>query len=55
MLCCLIAKTRGEGRTGDFGIGDESDCLKIRKMIGLIPENVGLYGSLSVYRNRRRS
>jgi ABC-2 type transport system ATP-binding protein len=51
MLCCLIAKTSGEGRIGDYGIGDESDCLKIRKMIGLIPENVGLYGSLSIYRN----
>jgi len=51
MLCCLIAKTGGEGRIGDYQIGTENDCLKIRKIIGLIPENVGLYGSLSVYRN----
>jgi ABC-2 type transport system ATP-binding protein len=51
MLCCLIAKTGGEGRIADYQIGTEKDCLKIRKMIGLIPENVGLYGSLSVYRN----
>jgi ABC-2 type transport system ATP-binding protein len=51
MLCCLISKTSGEGRIADYQIGDESDCLKIRKMIGLIPESVGLYGSLSVYRN----
>jgi ABC-2 type transport system ATP-binding protein len=51
MLCCLIAKTGGEGRIGQYHIGDEADCLKIRRMIGLIPENVGLYGSLSIYRN----
>ncbi len=51
MLCCLIAKTSGEGRIAEYEIGNGSDCLKIRKMIGLIPENVGLYGSLSVYRN----
>ncbi len=51
MLCCLIGKTSGEGRIADYQIGTEADCLKIRKMIGLIPENVGLYGSLSVYRN----
>jgi ABC-2 type transport system ATP-binding protein len=51
MLCCLISKTSGEGRIADYEIGTESDCLKIRKMIGLIPENVGLYGSLSIYRN----
>jgi ABC-2 type transport system ATP-binding protein len=51
MLCCLIAKTGGEGRIGEYHIGDEADCLKIRRMIGLIPENVGLYGSLSIYRN----
>jgi ABC-2 type transport system ATP-binding protein len=51
MLCCLISKTSGEGRIADYQIGTEKDCLKIRKMIGLIPENVGLYGSLSIYRN----
>jgi ABC-2 type transport system ATP-binding protein len=51
MLCCLIARTSGEGRIAGHEIGNEADCLKIRKMIGLIPESVGLYGSLSVYRN----
>jgi ABC-2 type transport system ATP-binding protein len=51
MLCCLISKTSGQGRIGEYQIGEEPDCLKIRKMIGLIPENVGLYGSLSIYRN----
>jgi ABC-2 type transport system ATP-binding protein len=51
MLCCLIAKTSGEARIAGYQIGNESDCLKIRKLIGLIPESVGLYGSLSIYRN----
>jgi ABC-2 type transport system ATP-binding protein len=51
MLCCLISKTSGEGRIAGYQIGNEPDCLKIRKIIGLIPENVGLYGSLSIYRN----
>jgi ABC-2 type transport system ATP-binding protein len=51
MLCCLIAKTGGEGRIAGLDISDEADSLKIRRMIGLIPENVGLYGELSAYRN----
>ncbi len=51
MLCCLIGKTSGEGRIAGHEIGNESECLKIRKLIGLIPENVGLHGSLSIYRN----
>ncbi|MGE5533007.1 MAG: ABC transporter ATP-binding protein [Bacillota bacterium] len=51
MLCCLIGKTSGEARIGDYTIDKESDCLKIRKMVGLLPENVGLYESLSAYQN----
>jgi ABC-2 type transport system ATP-binding protein len=51
MLCCLISKTEGKARIGDFEVGQEADCLNIRKMVGLLPENVGLYDSLSAYRN----
>jgi ABC-2 type transport system ATP-binding protein len=51
MLCCLIAKTSGRARIGDFEVEREEDCLKIRKRVGLLPENVGLYDSLSAYRN----
>ncbi len=51
MLCCLIGKTSGTARIGDHPIESEEDCLAIRKMIGLLPENVGLYDSLSAYRN----
>ncbi len=51
MLCCLISKTSGEARIGGYRVGNEADSLKIRKMIGLVPDNVGLYESLSAYRN----
>lgn len=51
MLCCLIGKTSGEAKIGDYSIDNEADCLKIRKMVGFLPENVGLYDSLSAYRN----
>ncbi len=51
MLCCLIGKTSGEAKIGDYTIAKEDDCLKIRKMVGFLPENVGLYDSLSAYRN----
>jgi ABC-2 type transport system ATP-binding protein len=51
MLCCLIGKTSGEAKIGDYTINNENDCLKIRKMVGFLPENVGLYDSLSAYRN----
>ena len=51
MLCCLIGKTSGQARIGNFTVDKEADCLKIRKMVGFLPENVGLYDSLSAYRN----
>ena len=51
MLCCLIGKTGGQARIGDYTVDNEADCLKIRKIVGFLPENVGLYDSLSAYRN----
>ena len=51
MLCCLIGKTSGKARIGDYTVDNEANCLKIRKMVGFLPENVGLYDSLSAYRN----
>jgi ABC-2 type transport system ATP-binding protein len=51
MLCCLIGKTSGEAKIGDYLVDSEENCLKIRKMVGFLPENVGLYDSLSAYRN----
>ena len=51
MLCCLINKTSGDAQVGGYSIGNEDECLQIRKMVGLLPENVGLYDSLSAYKN----
>jgi ABC-2 type transport system ATP-binding protein len=51
MLCCLISKTSGKAQIGNFTVETETDRLKIRKMVGLLPENVGLYDSLSAYKN----
>ena len=51
MLCCLISKTSGEARIGDYEIGRSEDALKIRRLIGFVPDNVGLYEDLSAYDN----
>ena len=51
MLCCLISKTGGEARIAGYEVGNAADSLKIRKMIGLVPDNVGLYNELSAYEN----
>ena len=51
MLCCLISKTSGAARIGEYEVGDEADSPKIRRMIGLVPDNVGLYESMSAYDN----
>jgi ABC-2 type transport system ATP-binding protein len=51
MLCCLISQTSGEAKIDGYQIGDTANSLKIRKIIGLVPDNVGLYEELSVYEN----
>jgi len=51
MLCCLISKTGGEAKIADYEIGKVTDSLQIRKMIGLVPDNVGLYSDLSAFEN----
>jgi len=51
MLCCLISKTSGSARIADLDTSDSDDAMKIRKMIGLVPDNVGLYETLSAYAN----
>ncbi len=51
MLCCLISKTDGIAKIGDYEIGNAGDQQKIRRIIGLLPENVGLYDDLSAYKN----
>jgi ABC-2 type transport system ATP-binding protein len=51
MLCCLISKTSGEARIAGYDVANQEDSLKIRKIIGVLPENVGLYDDLSAYNN----
>lgn len=51
MLCCLIGKTSGQAHIGDYSVDSEEDRLNIRKIVGLLPENVGLYENLSAFRN----
>ncbi len=51
MLCCLISKTSGKVKIGDYEVGSPENALNIRKIIGLVPDNVGLYESLTAYEN----
>jgi ABC-2 type transport system ATP-binding protein len=51
MLCCLISKTSGEATIGEYQIGKTDDSLQIRKMIGMVPDNVGLYEDLTAFEN----
>ena len=51
MLCCLISKTSGEATIDNYQIGKADDSLQIRKMIGLVPDNVGLYEDLTALEN----
>lgn len=51
MLTGLIAKTKGEARIAGFEIGNQADSLQLRKLIGLVPDNVGLYEELTAYEN----
>jgi len=51
MLACLISKTSGSAKVGDYEIGNRADEPKIRRNIGLVPDNVGLYEELTAYKN----
>jgi ABC-2 type transport system ATP-binding protein len=51
MLACLISKSSGTAKIGDYEIGNSSDQPKIRRIIGLVPDNVGLYEELTAYKN----
>ncbi len=49
MLCCLIKPTSGKAAVGGFEI--DKDPIRIREIVGFLPESPGLYGELSAWRN----
>ena len=51
MLTSLISKTSGTGEVAGCELGSESDALRLRQQIGLLPENVGLYEGDTAYEN----
>ncbi len=51
MLCCLISKTSGNARISGYEIGNKEDSLRIRRIVGLVPDNVGLSERLTAYDN----
>ncbi len=51
MLCCLIEPTSGRAIVDGKDVRDKESRLSIRQNIGLLPENPGLYESLSAYQN----
>ncbi len=51
MLCCLISKTSGDAQIAGLPIDGSANSLTIRKMIGLVADNIGLYEELSAYEN----
>jgi len=46
-----FAKTSGEAKIVGYEIGNDTHSLEIRKIIGLVPDNVGLYEELTAYEN----
>ncbi len=51
MLACLIKPTFGRANIDGLELGTEENNLKIRSMIGLLPETPGLYDTLGTYKN----
>ncbi len=51
MLCCLIGVTSGTGFIDGLDIREKANHIRIRSMIGFLPENPGMYESLSAHRN----
>jgi len=51
MLTGLISKTGGTAEVAGCEVGNEADALRLRRQIGILPENVGLYEGSSAYEN----
>jgi ABC-2 type transport system ATP-binding protein len=51
MLASLISRSSGRAEVAGCQIGNEADELRLRRRIGVLPENVGLYEGNSAYQN----
>jgi ABC-2 type transport system ATP-binding protein len=51
VLTSLISKTSGTAVVAGCEIGKEADALRLRRQIGILPENVGLYEGSGAYEN----
>lgn len=49
MLACLISPSAGQARVAGHRIGDPAGAREIRKLVGLLPEEAGLYPNLTAY------
>lgn len=51
ILCGLIPPSRGTAIIGGYDISTPDGSMKTRNIIGLVPDNVGLYDTLSAVEN----
>ena len=51
MLCGLISTSAGSATVAGCELGREADALRLRRQIGYLSENVGLYEGSSAYEN----
>ena len=49
MLSCVLKPTSGSAQVGGYDI--QKNALKVKRIVGLLPEEPGLYEYLSAYRN----
>lgn len=51
MLASLISKSGGRAEVAGCDLDDQAQLLKLRRQIGVLPENVGLYEADTAHRN----
>ncbi len=51
MLSCLISSTNGSATISGYNITNKDDAMRIRKITGIVHDDVGLYENLTAYEN----
>lgn len=51
MLCCLISSSSGDATVAGHEITSREEAMKIRKLTGIVHDDVGLYENLTAYEN----